>query len=351
MNSIERQLLNSPANNQMREIISYYWRPGVYRFGVPFNNFVKKKDEKLIPFLALTLAQVLEIDYNIEFGYDICYNKEKVQYYCRGIKMKYCYTIEIPYMQRSNYYQFVLDINNLVDADGIVSLFVNNIPSQLTIYLVIESNINAEAIEALISDNNLKLLRNKGYNELWDEMYQYRRFNSFTLSPVLEMDTLKAIFDWLCFFSEQSEFENRGYVFDSGYNKPKIFISYPHGSKDIVHEMIDSFDRCGLHVWIDKREILPGDNILTAIQQGMKGSDLSVIFLSRETLKGQYAKYELNNIFNKVIRDSMKWFLVKIDDVDVNEICDGLNNYLYYDYSEDPDITNLTETIVKKLNR
>ena len=52
-----------------------------------------------------------------------------------------------------------------------------------------------------------------------------------------------------------------------------------------------------------------------------------------------------------MIQKKIRWFIVKLDQVDVQEILPVLSNYKYYDFSIEKDIFDLTAEIQKILKR
>jgi len=50
---------------------------------------------------------------------------------------------------------------------------------------------------------------------------------------------------------------------------PKIFISYSWADCDVVWPLAESLHAKGLEVWIDKREIRPGDRITEQVQKAL----------------------------------------------------------------------------------
>ena len=75
---------------------------------------------------------------------------------------------------------------------------------------------------------------------------------------------------------------------------------------------------------------------------------MAILFLSKEIIDSNLSQFELEK--SNMIKKSMGWFIVKLDDVNVEEIMPSLGNYLYYDFNENNDIEMLTETIIKRIN-
>lgn len=340
------------ANIDSLLLIEKYWRDKhIYRFSIPFNELDEKQRDFYIKIFAEKIVSASEAFFNIELQYYQCYNCKKVVFFKAGDEMEYRLTVEIPYMSRSDYYDLICKINNLVDHDGFSTLFANNEPNNLQIFLTIETNSNYEEIKQLVDENNLKILNSKGFDELIAESITFRRYNCMALPKPLSSDIINGIFEPLCFFAEKKDLEEQGYILDKEIEKPKIFISYPHGSKEIVHSVTDYLEKIGVNIWIDKKELLPGDNILDGVLHGFKECDMFLLFISKSTLKADFAKFEILEAMNKVIYHKKEWFIVKIDDVEPNDIHEGLRNYMYYDFSINKDIEDLAKTLSKKIDK
>lgn len=100
-------------------------------------------------------------------------------------------------------------------------------------------------------------------------------------------------------------------------------------------------------MWIDVQEIDAGDVILERVSSGIKEADLCITFISKATIKAQFARHELETIWIRVIYNQKKWFLVKLDDVDIEKVYDGLGKYLYYEL----ECVNQTEEFIKAVER
>lgn len=153
------------------------------------------------------------------------------------------------------------------------------------------------------------------------------------------------------FFSEKSDIVKRGYDMSFQKSRKKLFISYSHANKEIVKNIVDEMLRHGLNCWLDEREIDVGENILEAVQNGMRDADLALIFISSATKTALFAQHELKSFWKELIYKKKNWFIVKLDDVDPDEILHGLSDYKYYDYSDTNDIEKLLEALNKKLHK
>lgn len=83
---------------------------------------------------------------------------------------------------------------------------------------------------------------------------------------------------------------------------------------------------------------------MTAMDQ----SDLNVIFISKGYKESNYTKTELYNAFDEFIRKNSNWIIVKLDDINPNEIMYGLGGYKYFEWEEDNE-DELIEVIKRKI--
>lgn len=257
--------------------------------------------------------------------------------------------VNIPYEERSKYISAIYDINNLVGDDGTAILAVDNIPYCLESLLVISTTIDMlSEIEKVLLKYKLKRDNTIDINSLLANCKD-RKFNIQYLPRNMPLEMFSDIVLSMYYFSEKSELLSSGYSLKRK-EKKKIFISYSHADKEIVHNIVDKIEERGLNVWIDKKKIDVGDRILDAVNQGMQECDLPVIFISENTLTASFAQHELKSFFASVISNEKKWFIVRLDNVDPRRISYGLNDFLYYDY--DPDkIDELIDKLITKLEK
>ena len=251
------------------------------------------------------------------------------------------FTVNIPYGTRSQYLDFVYQINALASSDGLVQLFVNNTPYCLEAFLVIETDDNIEEIKSLIKKDKLDLVQYKGFSEFFKESIINRRYTKFGLFYNSDMQSIQQAFSVCFLFAEKDEIEAKGIGNGSHVIRKKLFISYCHKDKDIVYKTTESMDQYGLNSWIDKQDINVGDNILHSVLCGINESDLAVLFISKATLESNFSKLELETIMSAMMKKNMGWYIVKLDDVNPDKILPALADYKYYDFNEDNNIEAL----------
>ena len=259
--------------------------------------------------------------------------------------MRSKFTIEIPYFSRSKYKDFINLVNETVEESGCCIFFISNIVPHLKSYLVVETNDCGLQIESFIKENGLSNDTSKSLDEFYVEM-QTRQWDCCTLRKSENTDFL---FD-LYAFNEEDVLETKGYKWKPA-RKQKLFISYCHNDANVVHEIVNSIQRAGIHVWIDTEEIDAGDSLIEEISKGIYECDLHIVFISQSTITAQFASFELKTIWNRLIRSSGKWFIIRLDDTDPESIYTGLGQYKYIDYRSSDDLVNIIKEIMRKLKK
>ncbi|MGN0495523.1 MAG: toll/interleukin-1 receptor domain-containing protein [Lachnospiraceae bacterium] len=296
------------------------------------------KEQKLLYFFSENWCEKFKkSNPDIDIQYLICYNSKTVLMF-REVQMRVAVTVEIPYGNHSDYVGIIWQINNMVGSDGMVLLAVNNNPYDLKSYLVVEDNQESDEIIQLIIKNKMKLNMEKGLKEILLEMGN-KMWNIQTFPQRVSKEDIRMIMDPLYIFREKTDLIEKGY-FDE-VKKPKIFVSYSHKNEDIVMKVYQYMQMAGMNIWIDLQAIDVGDIIPKKMLDGVRESDYAVLFLSKEYKESMMAKAELQHMLYGVFTEQKKWYPIKLDDVNVEEIQSGLGNYKYYDYQKNSDLDNL----------
>ncbi|MGH7556017.1 MAG: TIR domain-containing protein, partial [Longimicrobiales bacterium] len=73
----------------------------------------------------------------------------------------------------------------------------------------------------------------------------------------------------------------------------KVFLSYRSVDRERVREVGEALREAGIDAWLDEWEILPGDNFVTKINEGLEKCDVGVVFLSKASLEGKWHQDEI----------------------------------------------------------
>ena len=80
----------------------------------------------------------------------------------------------------------------------------------------------------------------------------------------------------------------------------QVFLTYAHSDKKAVHNLYDYLTENHLRVWLDEKELLPGQNWQYEIRQAILRSDIVIVCLSRQFNKqGGFRHDELKIVLEK----------------------------------------------------
>lgn len=261
-------------------------------------------------------------------------------------------TALFPYEEYDLYFDMLDELNKLVSSDGYIEVFANNVYYQLEAGVAIKTSENFDEIKRIITSYGLEIDYSKNLEEI-SKAQREKQYNSMTLAPFLTKEILPVYLSSIFILPPKSAYKKNGYG-DKLYSKPKLFVSYCHKDKAVVHEIIDRLREYGLDFWLDEEQIDIGDRIIDKVSEGMQDSDLPIIFLSNNTKESMFASHELKTFLNDVIYDksaSKSWFIVKVDDVVPDEVVKGLGQFMYYDYHSEKKIDYLADKIKKKISK
>ncbi|MDY0126479.1 MAG: toll/interleukin-1 receptor domain-containing protein [Anaerolineaceae bacterium] len=93
-----------------------------------------------------------------------------------------------------------------------------------------------------------------------------------------------------------------------------VFISHSSEDKEtLIEPIVRDLEDCYINVWIDKRKIVPGDNLRKSIfRDGLDKADVTLIFFTENSLKSAWVDREIKH----VLRDESK----KGNDFDLKKI-------------------------------
>jgi hypothetical protein len=80
----------------------------------------------------------------------------------------------------------------------------------------------------------------------------------------------------------------------SGRRRPRVFLSHSHSDSRTVHEVAQGLKAAGIDVWFDESELNLGDSLVTKIERGLDSADYVAFFLSKASLRSQWARQELS---------------------------------------------------------
>lgn len=109
-----------------------------------------------------------------------------------------------------------------------------------------------------------------------------------------------------------------------------VFLSHSSNDKPTVREIAERLLRDGLRVWLDEREIHPGDNIPAKIEEGLEKSRVMVFCMSANSLGGDWPQLEANTFrFRDPLNKERRFIPLRLDDTLIKG---SLAQFLYIDW-------------------
>ena len=93
-----------------------------------------------------------------------------------------------------------------------------------------------------------------------------------------------------------------------------VFISHSSEDKELLIEpIVNDLEECYINVWIDKRNILPGDNLRKSVfGDGLDKADIVLIFFTAKSLKSSWVDEEIRHVLQDESRKGNELTLKKI---------------------------------------
>lgn len=104
-----------------------------------------------------------------------------------------------------------------------------------------------------------------------------------------------------------------------------VFISHASDDKkEYIEPIVSDLEDCYINTWIDKRKIIPGENLRKSIfREGLDKADVALIFFTEHSLKSPWVDREIKH----VLREELK----KGNDFDINKIISIFDSKTTYD--------------------
>lgn len=115
--------------------------------------------------------------------------------------------------------------------------------------------------------------------------------------------------------------------------KARVFISHSSADKGFVRRLVQDLEKRSLKVWLDERELRPGDSIVQGIEGGLRNTDYMVIVLSKTSVQSRWVRAELDAaMMDRLSGGGTVILPVIIDDCDVPPL---LKTLVYADFRHD----------------
>jgi hypothetical protein len=109
----------------------------------------------------------------------------------------------------------------------------------------------------------------------------------------------------------------------------KIFLSHSSLDKTFVRRLSTRLKKEGYDVWLDEKELLPGDKLSTKLSDAIELSKVILIVISENSLNSKWLQFELELATRKMVEEGLRLIPILIGNV---EIPHQLKNIIYVDF-------------------
>lgn len=216
-----------------------------------------------------------------------------------------------------------------IDFDGVkksVIYFGEMLDNSKYYYIKQENITNDFTIE------DLKKRRTEINLKLWGKISEHKR---------LELIEEKELID--------GELYNRleNYIESSKLKNKKVFLSHSSLDKDKVISFALDLNEKGITTWVDAFDILPGESIVSKINEGLENCEFILLFLSKNSIKSNWVMKEWETIlWDEINYNKVKIIPIKLEDCEIPKI---LQTKKYIDFSNDYNIgiNQLISTLIE----
>lgn len=125
-------------------------------------------------------------------------------------------------------------------------------------------------------------------------------------------------------------FEN--YLEFNHENSKKVFLSHSSSDKSIVISLALDLQKRGISTWLDAFDILPGEPIVTKINEAIEECSFALLFLSKNSVKSNWVMKEWETmLWDEINSGKIKIIPVKLEECEIPKI---LQTKKYIDLSD-----------------
>lgn len=107
-----------------------------------------------------------------------------------------------------------------------------------------------------------------------------------------------------------------------------VFISYSRYDAVFVDKLSGDLRLQGVQVWIDREQIMPGQQWQREIESGLKKANILIFVISKHSLRSQWVLTE-RDVY---AANNRKIIPILIDDIDVSELPGFISNIQWADF-------------------
>ena len=220
-----------------------------------------------------------------------------------------------------------------LDFDGVMKsvIYFGEMFDNSKYYYIEQKNITND-----FTIEDLKKRKNEIRSQLWKKISEHKR---------LELIEEKELIDGEIY----NRFEN--YIDSSKLKNKKLFLSHSSRDKDLVISVALDLNEKGITTWLDAFDILPGESIVSKINQGLENCEFILLFLSKNSVSSNWVMKEWETIlWDEINSNKIRIIPIKLQDCEIPKI---LQTKKYIDFSIDYNsgINQLINTIIEYENK
>ncbi|MDB5087244.1 MAG: hypothetical protein JWR09_1238 [Mucilaginibacter sp.] len=126
-----------------------------------------------------------------------------------------------------------------------------------------------------------------------------------------------------------------------------VFLSNSPKDRPFVRNLVKSLSSRGITCWYDEEQIQSGESFSAKISEGLKKSNVILACVSANTLKSEWASYELNNQVAESISDNRKQPIITLilDNTEIKDLPEFLIRDSSIKYTSEPDYEQLLNSL------
>lgn len=104
----------------------------------------------------------------------------------------------------------------------------------------------------------------------------------------------------------------------------KIFLSYSSLDKPFVRRLSSRLKKDGYDVWLDEKELTPGDKLASELANAIEESIIFIIIISENSIKSKWLKYELELALKRMVENEIRLIPLLKGNIDLPNQLKGL---------------------------
>ena len=125
----------------------------------------------------------------------------------------------------------------------------------------------------------------------------------------------------------------------------RVFVSHSHEDRDFANSLTQQLKRCGMETWYSPANIIPADNYIESIRNGLMKSDWVIVLISSHSSKSDWVRAEVNTASSDP-RFRSRILPIKLDDSDPALISHHIAAIQAVDGQMTPDLGNVIRDLL-----